>query len=112
MRTLVIAISVAVTLAASCGCAGPGQVADPDDQLAVYVEAWEKQRAGEELKMLEDGKYHDSGKLMKKLEELALEFPDHVPTLMACAAYAFESRQTAKAQSYLDLVLAADPGNA
>lgn len=56
----------------------------------------------------------DSGRIRNEIERLTLEFPDHVPSLMASAQLAHDSGESTKAVSYLDRVrrLAPDHGDA
>lgn len=53
----------------------------------------------------------DSGAARLHLEQIALEFPKHVPTLLMCAQLAFDANDTERAAAYADRVLALQPDN-
>lgn len=72
---------------------------NPDERLADLVAAYESCRDG-------SGHYGDlipdCGSEWLAIERLALEFPRHVPTLMANAVIAYDEREPVKAKRYLD----------
>lgn len=79
-------------------------VIDPDERLAELLDDYEEFKRGGE-----DDASHlvvDPDRVKNQIERLSLEFPRHVPTLMANAALAWEHREIAKTQSYLDRLFA------
>ena len=54
----------------------------------------------------------DSGRIRNDIERLTVEFPHHVPSLMASAQLAYDHRERTKAAAFLDRVRDLDPGHA
>ena len=54
----------------------------------------------------------DCDRTRNEIERLAIDFPTHVPTLMANAVIAHEQRDDVKAKRFLDSVFAASPMHA
>jgi tetratricopeptide (TPR) repeat protein len=77
---------------------------DPDSQLAQVLAALEANGAGScwEPQTGETSSRCDA--LRREIERLALVCPNHVPTLMANAVIAHETRQSEKAQQFLDRI--------
>lgn len=105
----------ALTLLASCVSNSWGhrpQTADPDKRLAELMERYEECKTKH---CQGDGTPHilvDADRWRNEIERQSLEFPRHVPTLMACAALAFENDEFAKTQSYCDRIFAIEPVHA
>jgi tetratricopeptide (TPR) repeat protein len=95
------------------GCAHQEVPVDPDEQLETYVRVWEAQQEGDrgEDAVVEAREVADPELLQAKLEQLALEFPTHVPTLYVNGLVAFDAGQPEKAQTYLDRVLRLQPSH-
>lgn len=78
---------------------------DPDERLSELLHRYEDCKRGR----CEDDTPHvlvDCDRAENDLERLALDFPRHVPTLMANAAVAYDAHSQAKAQSYLSSLFA------
>lgn len=99
--TQILACLLTLSLAA-CTTASFGhrdRELNPDLRLAVLLDAYDQTRGGEE----ESSRLVvDVGRARNAIERLSLEFPGHVPTLMACAALAYDAREPEKSQAYLD----------
>lgn len=85
-------------------------VIDPDKRLGDLLHDYEefKKRGEDDSKHL----VVDGERVKNEIERLSLEFPRHVPTLMANAALAWDHREYAKTQSYLDRLFAIAPVHA
>jgi tetratricopeptide (TPR) repeat protein len=101
------ALALGAALATACASNSFGfrdQRCDPDERLDDLMDAWSDARKGD----CDQNKGHviiDCERVRNDLERLAFEFPAHVPTLMANAAVAYESRDRVKAGRYLDSLL-------
>lgn len=110
-RSFTLAFVALVSLAAS-GCSSDAKRPEPDEALRPRVEAWERQKSGESSlpdDLVKDTEIHDPDLVQHQIEGLSVEYPSHVPTLMACAIVAYDSKQPEKAQEYLDRVLSIAP---
>jgi tetratricopeptide (TPR) repeat protein len=94
-----LTLSSCATMSASDN--GTYLISDPDHQLKEYFLQLDQRR-------IEKGNING---IRLKIEQLSGQFPTHIPTLMACAVLAVESKEYAKAQSYLDHVLAQETVN-
>ena len=79
---------------------------NPDERLAGLVAAYDAARNnnGENKNDI----LIDSDTAWLEIERLAIEFPRHVPTLMANAVIAYDERQPQKAKSYLDALFSVE----
>lgn len=83
---------------------------DPDKRLAELIDDYDRSKAGETQ---DNGDILlDCDRARLEMERLALEYPGHVPTLMACAVTAYDARETDKAQRYLDTLFHVQPVHA
>ena len=88
--------------------------ADADAKLQTVLAEWDEAKSRgmntgglrEEQSVIVD---NDQTRL--HLEQLALESPRHVPTLLMCAQTAFDAGETEKASAYCDRVLDLQPDN-
>lgn len=80
---------------------GMYMVSDPDHQLKEYLFELDQRK-------IEKDNIDD---VRLQIEQLSGQFPTHTPTLMACAVLSSEAREYAKAQSYLDHLLALEAVN-
>ncbi|MGQ0736799.1 MAG: hypothetical protein ACT4QD_24490 [Acidobacteriota bacterium] len=97
-------VLVATCAASACAARGPlarQECVDPDRQLAAVLKPFEELRAS--------GCTAGCEPLRREIERLAVVCATHAPTLMANAVLAYDERQPAAAQQYLDLMLA-QPG--
>jgi len=83
------------------------QNADPDTRLADLVEDYEHAKTSDGVDP--DHILVDAERYKNEIERLALEFPRHVPTLMACAVLAMDHGDFVKCQRYCDRVLSVEP---
>src|SRR6185369_1711620 len=70
---------------------------NPDERLAALREEYEQTKGGQH----DQSVLVDSDRVRLEIERLALEFPNHVPTLMTNAALAYDHHETVKAQRYM-----------
>jgi tetratricopeptide (TPR) repeat protein len=85
------------------------QNADPEERLAELMTKYNECR-GEDCQG--DGTRHilvDAERYKNEIERLALEFPYHVPTLMACAGLAYDHNEIQECQKYCDRIFSASP---
>lgn len=73
---------------------------NPDERLEELLAAYEDCRTGHSVH--EDDLVADCSSEWLAVERLAIEFPRHVPTLMANAVIAYDERDPIKAKRYLD----------
>jgi predicted Zn-dependent protease len=88
--------------------------ADADARLADALSELDKARStgmNSGAVMAHESVIVDSGAAKLRIEQCALEFPRHVPTLVMCSQLAFESGEREKAAAYADRVLALQPDN-
>ena len=88
--------------------------ADPDARLAHALERYDMaQSYGREngTLMSDQRVIVDSGGARLAIEQLSLEYPAHVPTLVMCADLAFRAGEREKATAYADRALALQPSN-
>jgi predicted Zn-dependent protease len=78
---------------------------NPDERLTALREEYEQAKAGQHQQEI----LVDCDRVRLEIERLALEFPDHVPTLMTNAALAYDHHETVKAQRYLDTLFSKQP---
>jgi tetratricopeptide (TPR) repeat protein len=78
---------------------------NPDERLVALREQYDHAKAGHH----EEEILVDCDRVRLELERLSLEFPGHVPTLMTNAAWAYDARETIKAQRYLDTLFSKQP---
>jgi len=87
---------------------------DPDVRLASALQQLDEARASgtnNNVLMSDQRVIIDSDAARHKIEQLALEFPRHGPTLLVNAELAFKGNQIERAQSFLDRLLALEPDN-
>jgi tetratricopeptide (TPR) repeat protein len=53
----------------------------------------------------------DCDRVRLEMDRMALEFPTHAPTLMACAVASFDAHEPAKAQGYIDALFHIQPAH-
>lgn len=115
VRGAVVALTGALVLAACSHAPHPRHdSADADAKLLTVLEEWDLAHSRglnsggvrEDQSVIVD---NDQARL--HLEQLALESPRHVPTLLMCAQTAFDSGETEKAGAYCDRVLDLQPDN-
>jgi tetratricopeptide (TPR) repeat protein len=75
--------------------------ADPDKRLAGLLDKYDKLKSGEKV---DDDILQDTDRVRLEIERMSLEFPTHVPTLMANAVLAYDAREVTKSQRYLDML--------
>jgi tetratricopeptide (TPR) repeat protein len=101
-----------------CGCSvfnhNPiRDLGDPDLRLGALLDEMYDARAKERGEMDEEDPAYDDVRptpvLMRELETLAFDFPDHAATRYACGAAAYATGQRRQAESHLDAALAANP---
>lgn len=85
--------------------------ADPDLRLDLLLREHEL-AAGAGVVRAHEQVVVDVGRIHNEIDRLTLEFPNHVPTLMAAAQLAFEGGEMVKAREYLDRVAGIDPTRA
>jgi tetratricopeptide (TPR) repeat protein len=114
MRTHHVFSSVLlVLLASACTTASFGhrsRESNPDVRLEELVNEYNDAKdghAGHEGDIL-----LDCDRVRLEMDRLAMEFPTHVPTLMACGVAAYEAHEPAKAQRYLDALFHVQPAHA
>jgi tetratricopeptide (TPR) repeat protein len=93
-----------VLVASGCTTASFGhrsRESDPDARLADLLQQYDDSKAG---KRESNDILLDPDRVRLELERLSLEFPTHVPTLMANAVLAYDAREVTKSQRYLDLI--------
>ena len=81
---------------------------DPDQRLEACLEDIRQARAG--TGPYDGAAYVERENARAQLDRLALHQPNHGPTLLAAASYAYEAGETEKARHYLDALLAREPG--
>jgi tetratricopeptide (TPR) repeat protein len=88
--------------------------ADADARLAAALKEWDQAHASG----MNNGAVYDneevvvdSGAAKLHVEQVALEFPRHVPTLVMCAQLTFQAGETEKAAAYADRALALQADN-
>lgn len=88
--------------------------ADADARLAAALKDWDKAHASG----MNNGAVYDdqevivdSGAAKLHVEQIALEHPRHVPTLVMCAQLCFSAGENEKAAAYADRVLALQADN-
>jgi Flp pilus assembly protein TadD len=111
------ALLLAVTLfAGACAHADHPRhdSADPDVKLARLLDDMDKARAcgrNNGAVMSDQEVVVDSGAVKLSIEQLSLEFPNHVPTLVVCAQMCYEGGENDRATAYADRALALQPEN-
>lgn len=105
---------LAAALLLLAACQGPGAgyrnaEPDPNGRLAYLLDLYESAtpHPGSERGPL----LVDPDRVLNELERLAFEFPRHVPTLLANAVIAYETRRPEKAQNYLDQIFRVQPSH-
>ena len=102
-RRLYVACAVTVVSMACAKSPLAHQVcSNPDVKLAEVLQSLETVRA----KGCEASATSECDRLRREIERLAVICPAHVPTLMANAVLAYDDRQPAQSQQYLDEILA------
>jgi tetratricopeptide (TPR) repeat protein len=120
MKTIARTLAIAVVIAWLPCCSVTGfnarpQPVSPDQALCDYLGALRRARAeGGEAEVVpgEAGTRMDAHRIESEIRRLALEFPTHVPTLLANAMLSYEVDDRESAQRYLDRLLAIHPGHA
>lgn len=115
ITTKLLVCCVSLTLFTSCLSNSWGhrpQTTDVDKRLAQLMEKYDACRGshcqGDSTPYI----LVDAERWKNEIERLALEFPRHVPTLMACAGLAYEHEELQKSQSYCDRIFSASPVHA
>lgn len=88
--------------------------ADPDQRLAAALARYDMTQSYGQNNgtLLSDQRVIvDSGGARLAIEELSLEYPNHVPTLLMCADLCFQAGEREKATAYADRVLNLQPSN-
>jgi tetratricopeptide (TPR) repeat protein len=112
-HSLFLSVLCAAALASSCTSYSFGHrdaECNPDVRLAGLLEKVDRCKEGRSAD--NDGILVDCDRARTDIKFLALEFPNHVPTLMANAVLAYEAREPEKAMRYLDALFAIQPGHA
>jgi len=91
----------------------PTKTISPDERLESLLTQLRDVRGGE----FDGGSEHGGAtpreaQLIRRIHELTLTFPRHVPILVASASLAYENNDSVRAQKYLDQALALEPSNA
>lgn len=112
-HTLLVTLVCVGALASSCTTYSFGhrdRDCGPDERLAALLDKVDRCKENKS----EDNDYFvvDCDRARTDVKYLALEFPNHVPTLMANAVLAYDAREPVKAQRYLDALFAIQPGHA
>ena len=112
-RRLVSLLAIVLALCAGCEATGfteRPQPSNPDEVLARCLDQLGRTRAGDGEDVQGDVRSGlDAHYFVGEVRRLALEFPNHVPTLFANALLSREAGEREDAQRYLDRVLALDP---
>jgi tetratricopeptide (TPR) repeat protein len=110
---LKILLTTAIPALLCAGCSSPEPRNEPDEMLAPRVAAWERSKTGESSArdLVKDTEIHDPDLIRHQIQELAVVYPGHVPTLMANAIVSYDSKDPARAQQYLDRVFAICPAH-
>ncbi len=115
-RPALLAGAVLLTLLPGCGGLAPHARTDSpvaDERLSALLASRRAVAAHGAGVVVEDEEVIvDSGRIRNEIERLTLEFPDHVPSLMASAQLAHDAGERTKAVSYLDRVRRLAPGHA
>jgi tetratricopeptide (TPR) repeat protein len=96
-------VAVGTSCASANGFGFREQSCDVDQRLEELMDAWDCARSGD-CDQNEGHVVIDCDRVRNQLEGLAFEFPRHVPTLMANAVVAYESKDNVKTARYLDAV--------
>jgi tetratricopeptide (TPR) repeat protein len=90
------------------------ETADPDVRLADALAQYDLAQSGGRdngAVLSDESVISDSGAARLAIEQLTLEFPTHVPTLVTCADLALQAGEYEKAGAYADRALALQPEN-
>jgi tetratricopeptide (TPR) repeat protein len=103
---LKILLATALPTLLCAGCSSPEPRNEPDEMLAPRVAAWERSKTGESSArdLLKDTEIHDPDLIRHQIQDLAVVYPGHVPTLMANAIVCYDAKDPVRAQQYLDRV--------
>jgi predicted Zn-dependent protease len=107
-------------LASAVGCEAlaphaRNESGDPDERLRIELDMLERARArgpNNDVLIEQQQVIVDSGDISNNILRLSLEFPYHVPTLLANAMLSYEQRESTTAEAFLDRVLRIEPMNA
>jgi tetratricopeptide (TPR) repeat protein len=112
-NTLRILTSFALVGLAACRADGWGhrsQSPNPDERLTELLaqyEEFKREAEADPAHILVDGQ-----RVKHEIARLSMEFPRHVPTLLANAAISMEHDEFSKCQSFCDRLLTLEPANA
>lgn len=112
-HSLSLSIVLVGALASSCTTYSFGhrdRNCNPDERLAALLDQVDRCKEGKS----EDNDHFvvDCDRARTEVKYLSLEFPKHVPTLMANAVLAYDAREPVKAQGYLDALFQVQPDHA
>jgi tetratricopeptide (TPR) repeat protein len=82
---------------------------NPDELLAGLMSKYEKALGGDTEGLESPHVLIDGQRVQNEIERLAVEYPRHVPTLMANAVIAYDTKQSPKAENYLNRIFAIAP---
>lgn len=103
LATLALALSVVACKSNSLGFRDPNT--NPDELLAGVMKKYEESKSGHTEGLKSGHVLIDAHRAQNDLERLLLDYPRHVPTLMANAVVAYDTKQTAKAEGFLNRIL-------
>lgn len=88
------------------------QECDPDKRLAELLNQYDQCKTGKVEGDGGDQVIVDCNRVWNQIERLTLEFPRHVPSLMANAVLAYDEKQPEKADRYLNVLFGLQPVHA
>jgi tetratricopeptide (TPR) repeat protein len=110
-HTIVASLALCLSLAAcksnSLGHRDPNT--NPDELLSKLLEKYEESKGGHTEGLKSPHVLIDPYRVENEIERLALEYPRHIPILMANAVIAYDTKQAAKAESYLNRIFSINP---
>lgn len=84
----------------------PDREINPDVEVPQLINSWQKARESE---LNRGDRMLASNEIRRQLERIAFEYPEHVPSLLACGIIAFEMREFESSARYLDRVFELEP---
>lgn len=110
ITTLIFVASLALTSSCLSNSYGHRPTnCDPDERLEQLLRNYEDAKTNVHRGEPSDHILVDCDRVRVEIERLSVEFPRHVPTLMANARLAFEAHEPVKAQRYLDSLFNIQP---